>query len=58
MPMVGVLGQKAYFRQPAQRCRELADPISRRDLRARMLALADEHERIAAGIEDPQSATG
>jgi len=56
--MAVVLSQKEYFRQQAQRCRELADLISRPDLRARMLALAEEHERIAADIEGPQSVTG
>ena len=56
--MAVVLSQKEYFRQQAQRCRELAELISRPDLRARMLALAEEHERIAADIEGPQSATG
>ena len=56
--MAAMVSQKDYFRQQAERCRELADLISRPDLRARMLALADEHERIAADIDGAQSATG
>jgi hypothetical protein len=56
--MAAMISQKEYFRQQAQQCRELAELISRPDLRARMLALADEHERIAADIEEVRPATG
>ena len=53
-----MLSQEAYFRQQAQRCRELAELISRADFRARMLALADEHARIAADLEKTSTARG